>query len=232
MDSTTTYLGAGGATTYGSTEYTAAAQLALPYPTATLPTEVPPKAGEFTKEVLSHLHTLGRKLREAHELALTSGDEVAARRIALKLRETERMATCITGTLSGASDITMLLQRQPSETQLRLPGRLDILKRKARARLEHSKFAFPDPDRIPVALRTLVGDEDPGDFEELEHRIMHYLAEGNLVRDGLGVAAFLNRLIVAGIAVAAGDGGEKLPVRMREILLDFLIDARAGKGRV
>jgi hypothetical protein len=132
----------------------------------------------------------------------------------------------MSGTLSGANDLAVLLLKQPTAAQLAAPGRISLLKGKVGAALEKSKFLFHDPEVLLICLAAIMGEHYKEETLEVQHRILHFLAEANLTKDGVSVAAMMSRIIRAAKDAALSCRGPEAD-SMRAALIRFLTDARA-----
>jgi hypothetical protein len=191
----------------------------------------PSRPGNMTRGATADLRDLIAKLNDVHAEAARRGNAEVTRKAATELAEAKWTLEMVEGSLSGASDAGILLAKQPTASQLSRKGRRSVLLRRAAKAMEESRYIYPDPETVLGALGALLGLDRERDVMELEHRILHALAEGNLRRDGMAASCFLVRLVRAGKLAVTGaadpDGKADL---MRRTLGGVLSRARVQSG--
>jgi hypothetical protein len=194
----------------------------------------PPALGQPTERAIELLEGFVRESAERSKAAFAVGNEPAALAAADTTQAAASLLIQLRSTLTGATDAKVLMKRQPTAAQLAMPGRRPVLVNQAAAAVKKTKWAFMDPVNVFGALVAVHGGVT-ADVLELEHRILHFLANGNLSRDGLQAAAFVSRLVRAGQGAIRAAQGRARPDdqrnvdEMRTILEGFLGAARAPR---
>ena len=174
-----------------------------------------------------------RRLRAVLEAGLRPGQTATAvRGIRHRLTEIDRILGAISALREGQVDLSPFLSPQPSPTQLAAPARRGISLARATRRMDRAAYRFPDPQLILGALGALLGADAENEIRELELRLLHFLAEGSLTRDGMLVSHSLRRLVAVGhLALTEGETKEKTRqvAEARFALLSFLENARGRR---
>jgi len=140
------------------------------------------------------------KLREQLQVALAKRGipDEKRRAIEKRVKEIDRVLHAAAVRQAGEVDLAPVLTHPPSPRQLRAPGRREVVLRRARERMERSRYMFPDPKLVLGGLAALLGEDAMDDVRETELRILHYLAGGNIQRDGMLIAQSLRRIVSTG----------------------------------
>jgi hypothetical protein len=190
--------------------------------------------GEAIVASVEKLSLVRGQLRALLTQARAAAQHSAAKEIQAQLDRTDELIRTVHGMLSGTLDAAAVLTEQPTARQLGFPGRRAVLLQRATERASRSKHAIPCPALILGAVRALFpGAEEVHDVMEMEHRVLHFLAEGDLKRYGAPAASFLSRLIKAGRgALLEADAGGPAPANsVRDELRVILRRARDGDAR-
>jgi hypothetical protein len=180
----------------------------------------------MTREAIGELRRIVRSLEDIAGAASARGDGSALKKAQQQLAEARRLIALMDGTRTGARDAAVMLAHQPTARQLALPGHRSVALAKAAARMKKSKTAFMHPGEILGCCAAVMGGLPESEVREAEHRILHFLSEANLARDGRSAASFLSRLGRSGLAAARGNDDSEEVANMRSTLCDFLVDAR------
>ncbi len=179
-------------------------------------------AGTMVEDMIQHVSSIRDRIGDAQ------GPQAERLR-----KETGRLLSQLEATRPGVVDMSCFLNKQPSAEDFKFPARVDALIPKARARLDKTKFMFPEPKSTVEAVSVLV---DEADAAEARLRVAHYLAHMNMTQDGLPASAACRRLLQAASVAAALAAGREMPedqvnlmAAAKAALASFLYEARRGR---
>jgi hypothetical protein len=191
-----------------------------------------PSKGAAIAATMDQMETMRSQLVDLMARAKAGNQTAAVEEIRKQLERADQFFKTVSGMISGTLDAAAVLTEQPTAKQLAFPGRRVLLLKKAEARLSKSRHAFMSPRLLLGALGVLFPIGDGGEglpvAFELEHRILHFLAEGNLVRFGAPASALLSRIVKAGRIARGGEDREGTAALLRMELQEFLRRARDG----